>query len=223
MKNKKEENPTSLPLIAGALGYFSYDYGRKFEQISSRHPKKLSVPDALFVFYDLLIIDDKIEKALYITARGKTKNQDVAITDLEQEIKECASYKRPKKHSALAPFTPNFTKEDYKKAIDKMISYIIEGDIYIANMTQQLTIESQKPPYEVYRYLRTHNPSPFGGFFQCNTFQVVCASPERFLKVKNRCIETRPIKGTRKRGENPVEDKILKEELKTPPKTAVSF
>lgn len=214
LEKQKEENPTSLPLIAGALGYFSYDYGRKFEQISSRHPKKLSVPDALFVFYDLLIIDDKIEKALYITARGKTKNQDVAITDLEQEIKECASYKRPKKHSALAPFTPNFTKEDYKKAIDKMISYIIEGDIYIANMTQQLTIESQKPPYEVYRYLRTHNPSPFGGFFQCNTFQVVCASPERFLKVKNRCIETRPIKGTRKRGENPVEDKILKEELK---------
>ena len=181
LEKQKEENPTSLPLIAGALGYFSYDYGRKFEQISSRHPKKLSVPDALFVFYDLLIIDDKIEKALYIT---------------------------------LAPFTPNFTKEDYKKAIDKMISYIIEGDIYIANMTQQLTIESQKPPYEVYRYLRTHNPSPFGGFFQCNTFQVVCASPERFLKVKNRCIETRPIKGTRKRGENPVEDKILKEELK---------
>lgn len=214
LEKQKEENPTSLPLIAGALGYFSYDYGRKFEQISSRHPKKLSVPDALFVFYDLLIIDDKIEKTLYITARGKTKNQDVAIADLEQKIKECTSYKRPKKHSALAPFTPNFTKEDYKKAIDKMISYIIEGDIYIANMTQQLTIESQKPPYEVYRYLRTHNPSPFGGFFQCNTFQVVCASPERFLKVKDRCIETRPIKGTRKRGETPVEDKILKEELK---------
>ena len=57
----KEKNPTNLPLIAGALGYFSYDYGRKFEQISSRHPKKLSVPDALFVFYDLLIIDDKTE------------------------------------------------------------------------------------------------------------------------------------------------------------------
>ena len=199
LEKQKEENPTSLPLIAGALGYFSYDYGRKFEQISSRHPKKLSVPDALFVFYDLLIIDDKIEKTLYITARGKTKNQDVAIADLEQEIKECTSYKRPKKHSALAPFTPNFTKEDNKKDIEKMISYIIE---------------SQKPPYEVYRYLRTHNPSPFGGFFQCNTFQVVCASPERFLKVKDRCIETRPIKGTRKRGETPVEDKILKEELK---------
>ena len=64
LEKQKEENPTSLPLIAGALGYFSYDYGRKFEQISSRHPKKLSVPDALFVFYDLLIIDDKIDYVL---------------------------------------------------------------------------------------------------------------------------------------------------------------
>lgn len=214
LEKQKEENPTSLPLIAGALGYFSYDYGRKFEQISSRHPKKLSVPDALFVFYDLLIIDDKIEKALYITARGKTKNQDVAITDLEQEIKECASYKRPKKHSALAPFTPNFTKEDYKKAIDKMISYIIEGDIYIANMTQQLTVDSKKSPYDVYRYLRTYNPAPFGSFFQCGDFQIISASPERFLKINKNNIETRPIKGTRKRGETEEEDISLREELR---------
>ena len=214
LEKYKEKNPTNLPLIAGALGYFSYDYGRKFEQISSRHPKKLSVPDALFVFYDLLIIDDKTEKSLYLTARGETKNPDAAIKDLEEEIKECPSYKKPEKHSSLAEFTPNFTKEDYKEAIDKMISYIIEGDIYIANMTQQLTIKSEKSPYEVYRYLRTHNPSPFGGFFQCDTFQVVCSSPERFLKVTDGCIETRPIKGTRKRGETPLEDRILKEELK---------
>ena len=129
LKKQEEKNPTNLPLIAGALGYFSYDYGRKFEQISSRHPKKLSVPDALFVFYDLLIIDDKVEKSLYITARGETKNQDTAIADLEQEMKECLSYKRPEKQFSLAKFTPNFTKEDYKNAIDKMISYIIEGDI----------------------------------------------------------------------------------------------
>ncbi len=214
LQKYQEENPTSLPLIAGALGYFSYDYGRKFEHISSRHPKKLPIPDALFVFYDILIIDDKVEKSLYITARGETKNPDVAIEDLAKEIHECHSYNKPEKQFSLAEFTPNFTKDEYKKTIDKMISYIIEGDIYIANMTQQLTIESKKAPYDVYRYLRTHNPSPFGGFFQCNTFQVVCASPERFLKVKDHLIETRPIKGTRKRGETPAEDIMLKEELK---------
>lgn len=213
LEQYQEENTTNLPLVAGALGYFSYDYGRKFEHISSRHPKKLDVPDALFVFYDFLIIDDKAEKKLYLTARGETQNPDTAMSDLEKEIRECTPYIKPKKHNSLAEFVPNFTKEDYKNAIDKMISYIIEGDIYIANMTQQLTIKSKKAPYHTYRYLRTHNPSPFGGFFQCNDFQIVCASPERFLQVNDRNIETRPIKGTRKRGETPEEDLLLREEL----------
>lgn len=68
--------------------------------------------------------------------------------------------------------TPDFTHEDYKGAIDRMIQYIIEGDIYIANMTRQLAIESPKAPYEVFRTLRKNNPSPFGGFFNYGNFQV---------------------------------------------------
>ena len=65
LKEQYEENPTKLPLTAGAIGYFSYDFGRKFEQIKTRHPKKISLPEALFAFYDVLIIDDKKEKMLY--------------------------------------------------------------------------------------------------------------------------------------------------------------
>ena len=75
LKEQYEENPTKLPLIAGAIGYFSYDYGRKFEQIKSRHPKKVSMPEAVFAFYDVLIIEDKKEKILYLTARGETGEQ----------------------------------------------------------------------------------------------------------------------------------------------------
>lgn len=214
LEKYREENSTHLPLVSGALGYFSYDYGRKFEQIENRHEKKLDIPEALFVFYDFLIIEDKQEKTLYLTARGETEDADQGICRLEAEIRSCTPAVKPAKHSQLAAFSPNFTKEDYKQAIDRMISYIIEGDIYIANMTQQLTVDSQKEPYEVYRYLRTHNPAPFGGFFQCGDFQVVSASPERFMQVKDGQIETRPIKGTRKRGETPREDASLKEELK---------
>lgn len=133
---------------------------------------------------------------------------------LEEEIRSCRTAEKPDKHGNLASFVPNFSKEDYKQAIDQMISYIVEGDIYIANMTQQLTINSKKEPYEVYRYLRTYNPAPFGGFFQCGDFQIVSASPERFMQVKDGNIETRPIKGTRKRGETEEEDARLKEELR---------
>lgn len=213
LAERREENPTALPLISGALGYFSYDFGRKFEHISTRYPKKLQVPDAIFAFYDLFIIDDKAEKALYLTSRGETQAPEQAFAQLEAEIQQCPEPVLPKRHQGLAPFTPNFQKEDYKAAIDRVISYIIEGDIYIANMTQQLTVNSGRTPYEVYRYLRTYNPAPFSAFFQYGDFQVVCSSPERFLQAKDGVAETRPIKGTRKRGQTPEEDQALRAEL----------
>ena len=89
-------------------------------------------------------------------------------------------------------------------------------------MTRQLAIESPKAPYEVFRTLRKNNPSPFGGFFNYGNFQVVAASPERFLKVKDHHIVTRPIKGTRKRGETPEEDALLRAELEASEKDKTS-
>ncbi|MGN0267036.1 MAG: aminodeoxychorismate synthase component I [Lachnospiraceae bacterium] len=209
-----EENPTKLPLTAGAIGYFSYDYGRKFENIESRHPKKISMPEALFAFYDVLIIEDKMEKVLYLTARGETGNQEKVLDCVEDEIRRCKKTSKPEKQENLSAFCPNFEKEEYKQTVDQMISYIVEGDIYIANMTQQLQARSKKDPYQVYRYLRTCNPAPFAGYFNYGDFQIASASPERFLQVKDGMVETRPIKGTRKRGNTPEEDAALKQELK---------
>ena len=94
-----------------------------------------------------------------------------------------------------------------------MIHYIIEGDIYIANMTQQMTVKSEKQPKDVFLDLRKNNPSPFGGYMDYEDFQIVCASPERFLRMKKGHVETRPIKGTRKRGDTPEEDLLMRKEL----------
>ena len=99
------------------------------------------------------------------------------------------------------------------EAVDKVISHIIEGDIYIMNMTQQLTVRSERQPYEVFQRLRRDNPSPFGGYFQYGSFQVICASPERFLRMKKWHVATRPIKGTRRRGLTQEEDEALRKEL----------
>lgn len=94
-----------------------------------------------------------------------------------------------------------------------MMEYIRAGDIYIANMTQRLFMDSRKDPYEVFRYLRSHNPSPFGAYLNYGDFQIVCASPERFLQVRGGQVQTRPVKGTRKRGETRQEDERLRQEL----------
>lgn len=213
LEKRKEKNPTELPLTGGAIGYFSYDYGRKFEQIRTRHPKKIRMPEAMLAFYDVLIIEDKKDKALYLTAQGETDDAKTLLDHIEQEIFYCESQKKPKRQHQLAEFTPNFEKEEYKQTIQRMIDYIVEGDIYITNMTQQLTVPSSKDPYEVYRYLRTYNPAPFAGYFNYGSFQVVGASMERFLQVRDGMIETRPIKGTRKRGSTPAEDTVLRKEL----------
>lgn len=172
------------------------------------------MPEALVAFYDVLIIDDKKEKKLYLTAKGETEEQAKILDATEEEIRRCSVAPKPDKHNILAEFCPNFEKEEYKQTVDNMISYIVEGDIYIANMTQQLEAKSKKEPYEVYRYLRTHNPAPFAGYFNYGNFQIASASPERFLQVKGGIIETRPIKGTRKRGFTQEEDEALKEELR---------
>ena len=93
-------------------------------------------------------------------------------------------------------------KRGLQKINQRYDHYIYEGDIYIANMTQQLTIESKKAPQDVFYNLRKNNPSPFGGYLDFDHYQIVCASPERFLKLTDGHVETRPIKGTRKKRRN---------------------
>lgn len=214
LEEHREENPTHLPLIAGAFGYFSYDFCRKFENIHSRHPRTVQVPDAFFAFYDVLIIEDREEHALYLAMREEAADFGARLTKYRSELRKPCFVPAPPAHKGLAPFSSAFTKASYQKAIRRLIEYIRAGDIYIANMTQQLRLSSSREPYEVYRYLRTHHPAPFGGFLQGVDFQVVCASPERFVRIRGSRIETRPIKGTRKRGSTEQEDSMLREELR---------
>lgn len=218
LRKNEDKNTTELPLISGAVGYFSYEYGRKLMQVTSSEKDIVSIPDAVLVFYDLFVIEDCQEKKTYLVANGITEDAGELIKKTEQKIKEkktSGEISETEKKAYNIEVFPNFKKEEYKQAVDEMIHYIIEGDIYIANMTQQMTVKSQKKPEDVFWDLRKNNPSPFGGYLDYDDFQIVCASPERFLKMKKGHVETRPIKGTRKRGETPEEDMIMRKELET--------
>lgn len=210
----REKNPTNLPLISGAIGYFSYDFGRSIEGIPSRHKGFDFFPDCILNFYDHLIIEDLFEEKLYLTAGGHLAPAEEALKQLEQKIADLPETKPESMADYPIVCTSDFLKEEYLDAIDRMIRYIIEGDIYITNMTRQIQVKSDKDPYDVFKTLRRNNPSPFGGYFNYDGFKIVSASPERFLKMKDRHVETRPIKGTRKRGETPEEDLALKQELR---------
>ena len=217
LQNHKDENQTDLPLVSGAVGYFSYEYGRKLMEVASGEKDIVSIPDAVLIFYDLYIIEDCKEKRTFLIAHGTETPAEELLQKTEEEIQagdqKKLSYINSKDTSFDIEVFPNFKKEEYKKAVDDMIHYIIEGDIYIANMTQQMTVKSEKQPKDVFLDLRKNNPSPFGGYLDYEDFQIVCASPERFLRMKKGHVETRPIKGTRKRGDTPEEDLLMRKEL----------
>lgn len=216
LKKHRVKNETELPITEGAIGYFSYEYGRKKEGVKGQHEEGPKIPDCILNFYDVFLIEDLEKGCLYGIANGHLSPATEALKELEEAVKRAAEEndlpEKQEQSSEIRVF-PNFEKEEYKKAVDDMIRYIIEGDIYIANMTQHLRIESRKSPYEMFRKLRVCNPSPFGGYFNYGDFQVVSASPERFLQVKKGHVKTRPIKGTRKRGADKEEDDRLRKEL----------
>ncbi len=209
-----DENDSELPIVSGAIGYFSYDYGRERQGIVSGEEEIVHIPEAAVTFYDFFIIEDCHKKEIWLIADGITDDAEQMLAEAEKHCKKAilSGEKRTNGKAEITVF-PNFEKEEYKQAVADMIRYIIEGDIYIANMTQQLTIESKKEPLDVFYDLREANPSPFGGYLDYGEYQIICASPERFLQMKNGTVHTRPIKGTRKRGETPEEDRMMREEL----------
>lgn len=210
----KDKNNTELPIISGAIGYFSYEYGRKLMEVDSAKEDLVSIPDAVLVFYDFYIIEDRHEQRTYLIANGITREAAKLLDEMETRINGKPVYMQKESDTEYPiEVQPNFAKDEYKQAVDRMIRYIIEGDIYITNMTQQLTVKSDKVPLDVFYDLRENNPSPFGGYFDYGDFQIVCASPERFLKMQKGHVNTRPIKGTRKRGETPEEDILMRTEL----------
>lgn len=213
LRDHVDQNESELPLVSGAVGYFSYDYGRKLQGVPSGEKDLVEIPDAVLTFYDVYLIEDCHQKETYLVANGITVDASEKIREMEQKIRQRTERKEEQRVPHNIIVTPNFEKEEYKKAVDDMIHYIIEGDIYITNMTQQLTIESDKAPLDVFYDLRKNNPSPFGGYMDYGDFQIVCASPERFLKMKKGHVNTRPIKGTRKRGATPEEDLLMRTEL----------
>lgn len=215
LHSHQEINDTALPLVSGAIGYFSYDHGRKKEKVSSRHPQKLDIPDIILVFYDNFIIEDHREHRLYLITNDHGQDAALGMEQMERLMQQAEKtpYVPVKTPPGETSVRADFTKEDYMAAVQRMIQYIVEGDIYIANMTQQLQIASPMHPFEMFWRLRSDNPSPFGGYLNYGDLKIVSASPERFLQMRKGHIQTRPIKGTRKRGSTPAEDAALKLEL----------
>jgi para-aminobenzoate synthetase component 1 len=213
--------PTLPPFTSGAVGYFSYDLGR---QLESRLPNTahddLHLPEIWLAFYDhLFAIDHHLNRG-YIIALPLPGREAQAVANaraLGQHLRPSPT--RPdrflKPVRSASTLTSNFTRQQYACAVERALDYIGRGHIYQANLSQRFCAPLTQTPEDLYQRLRTVNPAPFAAFIDAGDFQIISASPERFLHFdpQTRRIETRPIKGTRRRGHTPEEDEQLKAEL----------
>lgn len=198
-----QEIYSNIPFISGAIGYISYDVCRILEDIPDRSLEDFNISDIKFIFYNNIIIFDLHNNKQYITSlKGSEEEIDLIMDKIKNSIK----IEENKVEGIKKEFVSNFNKIDYKSAITKLKNYIISGDVYIANMTQRFYTESTEDSFEIYKKLRSINKAPFSAYMNFNDFQIISSSPERFLEVNNRKVVTRPIKGTRPRGQTKEED-----------------
>jgi para-aminobenzoate synthetase component 1 len=206
-EENKAENATQLPFGAGALGYLSYDLAWQIEKLPDLAKKQIDIPDIYFCFYSWAFIYDHLENRLFLTYIDGKVDVDYIFSKLPDK----KEFTPAKVYSSKLDSC--FNKEEYIKLVKRIKDYIKEGDIYQANLSNRYFCKIFSSPIEVYYRLRELNPAPFSAFLDFGDFHVLSSSPERFILTKDKYIETRPIKGTRKKGSNITENECLKTEL----------
>ncbi|WP_066634040.1 aminodeoxychorismate synthase component I [Desulfolucanica intricata] len=213
---------TGLPFNGGAVGFFGYDLGRGLEVIPSLAEDDTDLPDCRLGFYDVLVGIDHLTGEVSLVSTGlPEKAPDRALARATARLEEVEKIisgpaprrkKAPPAKSAGLPES-HFTEQSYCAAVQRAIDYIATGDIFIVNLSQRFSTPQTMDSWKLYRKLRDINPAPFAAFLGFDEIEVICASPERFLKVTDKLVETRPIKGTRPRGKTRAEDAALRREL----------
>jgi para-aminobenzoate synthetase component I len=213
----------SVPFTGGVVGYFSYDLGHFIERLPARAVDDLNLPECYLGFYDAAVAFDHLENRTYLVSTGfpeldakkRLRRAEERLQELRSRVMLAAppSGLTPSLSVKGAALTANFTHEDYLKAVAAAREFISAGDIFQVNLSQRFETDINTPPFELYKRLRQINPAPFANYFNFDGVAVVGASPERYLKVRGDWVETRPIKGTKPRGDTPEADRALGESL----------
>ncbi len=216
--------PKGLPPISSLLsGYFSYDIIRYIENIQNSCIDDLNIPDARILRPQTLIIHDNHQQKIYYIVNcfsdEKITNYKTKYDSIENEISNLifiANYDRNLVNNQLKKkikIKSNISKNKFLQNVRKAKKYIKIGDIFQVVLSQRFEAKLTKNPIEIYKKLRISNPSPFMYFFNFEDFQIIGASPEILVRLRNKNITVRPIAGTRPRGKNKKEDKFFEKDL----------
>jgi anthranilate synthase component I len=217
------------PVAAGLFGYLGYDMIRLVEHLPDVNPDPLGLPDAVLMRPSVVAVLDGVKGEVTIVAPawvGSGLSARAAYAQAAERVMDSLrdldrSPAVPRDLGEVAPVgapQSNFTHDGYKAAVEKAKAYIRAGDIFQVVPSQRWAQRFELPPFALYRSLRRTNPSPFMFFFNFGGFQVVGASPEILVRLRDGEVTVRPIAGTRKRGSTPEEDRALEADLLADPK-----
>ncbi len=208
----------------GAVGYLAYETIRHFEKLPSPLPNPIDVPEALFMFVDTMLVFDHITHKIKVLSHVHLDNDiegsyNQAVKKIEDLIDRL---NQPLKLPARAASTvkPQIAgqvkkiQKEFENGVQKIKEYITAGEVIQVVLSQRLARPTDVHPFEVYRALRSINPSPYMYYFDFRDFQIVGTSPEMLVRVEDGAVMTRPLAGTRPRGKTPDEDEQLEQELR---------
>lgn len=232
MKPFRNHDVEGLPrFTGGAVGYISYPMIRFWEKIPQTKPDDLQIPDMFFLLTETVVVFDHVQHKMKIICNAFIKNTDKATLNkiydgcidkinatVEKLKTESLSLKQKKRGEKTFSWKSNFIPGDFIEAIDKAKKYIKAGDALQVVLSQRWAKHTDAEPIDIYRAIRSLNPSPYMFYLNFDSFKIIGSSPEIMVRKEKRKIILRPIAGTRRRGKDEEEDNELMKELLTDPK-----
>ena len=209
--NMQPDEMPDLPFVGGMIGYLSYDFGRRIEQLPHRSEADLGLPEARVGLYTWALVSDHQRRSSQLVFHPHLDEAErerlLALFAADEAMPELPPFRLQR------DFRPDLDKAQYRAALERVHGYILAGDCYQVNYTQRFRAPCSGSPWLAYQALRQACPTPFSGYLALDEGAILSLSPERFIQMHRRQVETRPIKGTRPRGRTPEEDAANAEAL----------
>lgn len=195
----------NLPFLGGALGYFSYDLGRRFEKLPASAEQDIKLPEmAVGIYSQAIIFNHKTQQYFLVCPQGK---HDAIKSDIEKLIKTKEDKQTTQKFALASPWQSNMSEVNYTEKFNNIQQYLASGDCYQINLAQRFKAQYQGDEFHAYCALRLKNKAPFSAFMRLEDACILSVSPERFLQCKQGKVQSKPIKGTMPRSSDENKDK----------------
>jgi para-aminobenzoate synthetase component 1 len=213
---KLEANP-EFPFSGGALGYWGYDLKSKEGKLENNSQEREPLPLMAIGIYDWALVVDHQMCTAQLVSHLRYEETSSLLKEVLQRLSSRILSKE-KKFRVIGKVSSNFSRSEYGVAFNRIQEYLRAGDCYQVNLAQCFKAQAGGNALNAYFKLRHTSPAPYSAFLNLPHAQILCASPERFLQVRGRQVETKPIKGTRPRSADEILDRRLAEELQNHPK-----